>query len=63
MVNDTEQAMKGTIRILAGVVLVFGAVGTLDVNPNANLFTQGMVAVVGLALMYSGLMAMDKEES
>lgn len=42
------------IRILifvAGLVTVFGALGTLDVDPEASLWVQGALAVGGLVMM------------
>ena len=34
-----------------GLLTVIGAVGTLDVDPDASLLLQGGVALVGLILM------------
>lgn len=51
--------MKGSIRAFIGFMLVFGAVGTLDYDPTASVFTATMVAIVGLAIMYSGVRAMN----
>lgn len=50
--------MKGSIRVFAGLLIAFGAVGTLDADPSASLLVQTLVACVGLALMYSGVRAM-----
>lgn len=51
--------MKGSIRLLVGFLITFGAVGTLDVNPDASLLTQSVLAFVGLAIAYSGTKAMQ----
>ncbi len=51
--------MKGSIRLVIGFFLVFGAVGGLDTE-SATL-TQGLIiAVVGLGFMYSGTKAMER---
>jgi hypothetical protein len=53
-----EGNMKGSIRAFVGFMLVFGAVGALDHDPSASVFTATMVALAGLAVMYSGVRAM-----
>jgi hypothetical protein len=42
------------IRFVIGLVIVLGAVGTLDIDPEANVLLQTALAGVGLALMYFG---------
>jgi len=42
------------IRFVIGLVIVMGAVGTLDIDPEANVLLQTALAGVGLALMYFG---------
>ena len=42
------------IRFIVGLLIVFGAVGTLDIDPEANVLLQMALAGVGLALMYFG---------
>ena len=42
------------IRFIVGLVIVMGAVGTLDIDPEANVLLQTALAGVGLALMYFG---------
>lgn len=54
--------MKGSIRIALGFFVTFGAVGTLDYNPNASLLTQTVLALAGLAVMYSGVRAMKEAQ-
>jgi len=51
--------MKGSIRIIIGFLLVFGAVGGMDNVPDA-LMTQIAIAIVGLGFMYSGTKAMER---
>ena len=38
----------------------FGAVGTIEVNPDADLLNQMVIAVVGLAVMLTGVSAMKE---
>jgi hypothetical protein len=42
------------IRFIVGLLIVFGAMGTLDIDPEANVLLQTALAGVGLALMYYG---------
>lgn len=51
---------KGTIRFFLGFFIVFGAVGTLDVDATASLLTQVLIGIAGLGVMYSGAKAMKK---
>ena len=52
--------MKGSIRLLIGFLLVFGAVGGMDNPEQASYFVEQIVAaVIGLGLMYSGTRAMN----
>lgn len=51
---------KGTIRFFLGFLVVFGAVGTLDIDPTASVLVQTAIAALGLAIMYSGAKAMKK---
>ena len=50
--------MKGSIRVAIGFLVVFGAVGGLDNVSDGQLFPLVAVAVLGLAIMASGLSAM-----
>lgn len=54
--------MRGSIRMLVGFLIVFGAVGSIEVDPNANLMIEMILAGAGLALLFSGINAM-KENS
>ena len=51
--------MKGSIRIVVGFLLVLGVVGTLDVDVDVDLGVQLFLAVLGLAIAYSGGVAME----
>lgn len=52
--------MKGTIRMAVGFLIAFGAIGTLDVDFDADVIVQTMIACAGLAIAYSGVQAMKK---
>lgn len=52
--------MKGSIRLVLGFLIAFGAVGTLDYNPQADLLTQTVLAAIGLAIMASGTRAIKE---
>jgi hypothetical protein len=41
-----------------GFLLVFGAVGTLEINPEASVLVQAAIAAVGLIIASSGVRAM-----
>ena len=51
--------MKGSIRMVVGLLIVFGAVGGLDVPENNELLCAGL-AIAGLLIMASGINAMKK---
>lgn len=51
--------MKGSIRTIVGFFLVFGAVGGMDLGPAEYFYHQLAAAAIGLALMYSGVRAMN----
>jgi hypothetical protein len=53
--------MKGSIRLAVGFMLVFGAVGGMEHNPESSLMLLIPLACVGLALMFSGTRAMNNE--
>jgi hypothetical protein len=53
--------MRGSIRMLVGFLIVFGAVGTIEVNPDADLIVQMALAVAGLALMFTGVSVMRED--
>ena len=52
--------MRGSIRMLVGFLIVFGAVGSIEVDPNANLMLEMILAGAGLAFMLSGVSAMQE---
>jgi hypothetical protein len=54
--------MKGTIRVVVGLLVIMGAVGGLDAD--TATFAQGTaLAGLGLALMAWGTLAMNKEQA
>jgi glycerol uptake facilitator-like aquaporin len=55
--------MQGVIRMFIGFMLVFGAVGTIEIDPDANLFTQVALAMIGLAIMFSGVVANKQQRN
>lgn len=55
--------MKGSIRFIVGLLIVFGAVGTLDYDPGADLLVQTLLAVAGLGIMLSGVLANQKQQN
>ena len=50
--------MKGSIRTIVGLLITFGAAGKVDTATDPQLVVVGLVAIVGLAIMYSGVKAM-----
>lgn len=52
--------MKGSIRLLVGFLITFGAVGTLEVNPDASLLAQSALAVIGLLIAFDGTCAIKQ---
>lgn len=59
MMIDKGNDMKGSIRALVGFLIVFGAVGTLDYDPSSSVLVQSGIALFGLAVLYSGIRAMN----
>jgi hypothetical protein len=60
MMNEKGVVMKGSIRIVVGFLVAFGAVGTLDYDPSASVLVQGGLALVGILIMASGAKAASK---
>lgn len=52
--------MKGSLRVLIGFMVTYGAVGTLDMDPTADELLALFLAFVGLAIMLSGVMALKE---
>ena len=56
--NKKGNEMKGSIRLIVGILVVFGAVGGLDAG--SDVLTCVVVAIAGLFVMNSGVKAMEK---
>lgn len=53
--------MKGSIRFLGGLLVVFGAVGGIENSlTDTELLTSTALALVGLIVMAFGVIAMEK---
>lgn len=52
--------MKGSIRAIVGFLIVFGAVGGMEHDPSSSVLLGTLAAVIGLAIMYSGVSAMKE---
>jgi hypothetical protein len=50
--------MKGTIRVILGMILVFGVAGGIDTATDGELLALIPFALAGFALMISGSNAM-----
>jgi hypothetical protein len=54
-------SQKGGIRLVTGLLLVLGAVGGMEHQPEASLLAQSLIALVGLGLMFWGTVAVNRE--
>ena len=52
--------MRGSIRAIVGLVVVFGAAGGIDTATNEQLLACILVAAAGLGLMAAGVSAMNE---
>ena len=52
--------MRGSIRLIVGFLVVFGAVGGLDNATDSELFLIAGFAAIGMLLMLSGVKAMKE---
>ena len=52
--------MKGTIRILIGLLIVFGAVGGME-HETATLLEGSLLSVLGLGIMAWGVAAANAQ--
>jgi len=53
--------MRGSVIMLVSFLIVFGAVGGIEVNPDADLLTLMMVAIGGLIGMLIGVSVMRED--
>lgn len=58
MMNKKGKNVKGSIRIVLGLLIVFGAVGGIDAGN--DLLPCVALAIAGLFVMNSGVRAMEK---
>ncbi len=56
-----KNSTKGTIRVVLGLFITFGAVGGIETSE--NLLASVGLAILGLGVMYSGTRAMNKERT
>lgn len=54
-------AQPGAIRLATGLILVLGALGGMEQQPEASLLAQSLIALVGLGLMFSGTRAVNRQ--
>jgi hypothetical protein len=54
-------AQPGGIRLATGLILVLGAVGGMDQQPEASLLLQSLIAILGLGLMFWGTQAVNRQ--
>lgn len=50
--------MKGSIRTIVGLLVVFGAVGGIEQSTDAQLLGGVALAIAGLLVMASGVQAL-----
>lgn len=48
------------ILFILGLLIAMGGMGTLDINPDANVLLQTLISVVGCYLMYLGTSKMQE---
>lgn len=53
--------MKGSIRFLLGLLIVFGAVGGME-HETATMSEGILLSIIGLISMFSGVNAMNEQE-
>ena len=52
--------MKGTIRTLVGLLILFGVAGGIDNAADGELIVLGLIGAIGMALAFSGVNAMNR---
>jgi hypothetical protein len=55
--------MRGSIRMFVGLVLTMGAAGGIDNATDSQLLPCIAIAIVGLAIMSSGIASMNKNNA
>jgi len=51
--------MRGSIRTIVGLLVLFGVAGGLDTATDAQLIPLVVIGALGALLMYSGVTAMN----
>lgn len=51
--------MQGSIRFFVGLLVVLGAVGSIETAPDSQLLGHVLLAGLGLLVMYSGSKAIQ----
>jgi hypothetical protein len=59
IVIEKEEKMTGSIRVFVGLLVVLGSVGGIDTATDSQLLILIPIALVGLAIMASGVRAMN----
>jgi hypothetical protein len=49
--------------MIVGFLTALGAMGTLEVDPTASVVSQTLIALVGLAIAFSGVHALNRSSS
>jgi hypothetical protein len=49
------------IRVILGLLIAFGAVGTIDADPQADLLVQTLIALVGVVIMAFGVAKINRK--
>jgi hypothetical protein len=52
--------MKGSIRVFVGLIMTLGAAGGFDTAADSDLLSLSLIAIAGLGIMVSGVMAMNR---
>jgi hypothetical protein len=52
--------MKGSIRFALGLLITWGAAGSMDAASNTSLLLLVAIAAAGLVIMYSGARALQE---
>ena len=54
--------MKGTIRCILGLLVLFGVAGGIDTATDGQLITLGVIGLAGMVMMFSGVTAMSENQ-
>lgn len=51
------KAFPGTIRIVLGIIILFGVAGTVDADPTVGLDVLAGLCAIAVVSLYSGILA------